>query len=139
MRARPAGVPTGGTLLFRWRSGYALAAALLLVVEVVIALFVRDGLVRPYLGDVLAVALVACALRAVLGVGSLPAALAAFGIAAMIEFGQYWRVLRMVGLEDDPLARTILGSGFDRVDFLAYAAGALCIIVVDRLWKRSKD
>ena len=38
-----------------WRPGHALAAVILLVVEVLIALSVRDRFVRPYLGDVLAV------------------------------------------------------------------------------------
>ena len=47
----------------RW--GYALAALVLFAVEVVIALFVRDAFVRPYLGDVLAVMLVYAVLRAV--------------------------------------------------------------------------
>ncbi len=42
----------------RFRKGYALAAAILLAIEILIALFVRDRLVRPYLGDALAVALV---------------------------------------------------------------------------------
>jgi hypothetical protein len=44
---------------------YAITALAIFAIEVLIALFVRDAFIRPYLGDVLAVALVHTALRAV--------------------------------------------------------------------------
>ena len=51
------------------RAAYGIAALILLVVEVLIALFVNDQFVRPYLGDVLAVVLVYASLRAVTPMG----------------------------------------------------------------------
>ncbi|MBY8335849.1 DUF2809 domain-containing protein [Alteriqipengyuania sp. NZ-12B] len=118
------------------RPGHALAAVILLVVEVLIALYVRDRFVRPYLGDVLAVMLVHCALRAVLPIGPLLAAASAFGIALVIELGQLVVILGMVGLEDNAVAATVLGSGFDPVDIACYAAGALAVLAIDRLATR---
>ncbi len=47
------------------RAAYLIAALFIFAVEVVIALYVRDDFVRPYLGDVLAVMLVYCAVRTV--------------------------------------------------------------------------
>jgi len=114
-----------------WRPRYALAAALLLAVEVVIALFVRDRFVRPYLGDVLAVMLVYCGLRAVLPLRVLPAALLAFAIGAMIEFGQAIHVLDLLGVHDR-VARVVLGGSFEWLDFVAYAAGAVAVLVIER-------
>lgn len=122
--------------MFVWRPGHALAAVILLVVEVLIALYVRDRFVRPYLGDVLAVMLVHCALRAVLPIGPLLAATSAFGIALVIELGQLVGILGMVGLEDNAVAATVLGSGFDLVDIACYAAGALAVLAIDRLATR---
>jgi hypothetical protein len=103
---------------------------------VLIALFVRDTLVRPYLGDTLAVALVYCGLRAVLPLRPGPAAVLAFAVAAAIEFGQYVDVLDMLGLRSNPIARVVLGTGFDPRDFIAYLAGALLAFGVEHLRAR---
>ncbi len=115
----------------RLHRGYALATITLLIVEILIALFVRDRIVRPYVGDTLAVILVYTGLRAVTRLSVPAATLAAFAVAVVIEFGQYFRILYMVGLGDNRLARTVLGSGFDPHDFIAYAAGALLALLVD--------
>ncbi len=115
----------------RLHRGYALATIALLIVEVGIALFVRDRIIRPYVGDTLAVLLVYTALRAVTRLSVPAAALAAFAVAVAIEFGQYVRILDQLGLGDNRLARTVLGSGFDTHDFLAYGAGALIALAVD--------
>lgn len=42
---------------------YAAATVLLTIIEVLIALYVHDDFVRPYVGDVLAVIAVYCAVR----------------------------------------------------------------------------
>jgi hypothetical protein len=120
----------------RFHPGYALVALALLLIEVAIALFVRDRFVRPYLGDTLAVILVYAALRATLRIDTVPAAATAFLIAAVIEFGQFFQVLDLLGLADNRIARTLLGYGFELKDFLAYAAGALIALAVERLRAR---
>lgn len=95
-----------------------------------IALFVRDRFVRPYLGDVLAVILVYCGLRAVLPLRPLPAALLAFAVGTVIEFGQAVHVLDLLGLHN-PAIRVVLGGSFEWLDFLAYATGAAIALLVD--------
>jgi hypothetical protein len=114
------------------RLGYAAATGIVLAVEVFIALFVRDGFVRPYVGDVLAVILVYLALRTATSLRVAPAAAAALGIAFAVELGQLVNLLDMLGLRGNRVARVILGSGFDPADLLAYAAGALCAVLVER-------
>lgn len=114
-----------------WRWGYAAAAAVLFAVEVGIALFVRDRFVRPYLGDVLAVMLVYCGLRAVLPLRPMGAAVAAFAIGALIELGQAIQVLDLLGVHSI-VVRVVLGGSFEWFDFLAYAAGAGIALLVDR-------
>ncbi|MEP9402348.1 DUF2809 domain-containing protein [Sphingomonas sp. VNH70] len=115
----------------RWHSGYAIATAALLVVEIGIALFVRDAIVRPYVGDALAVVLVHCGLRTITRLPATAAALTALLVAIVIEFGQYFNVLQATGLADSEVARTVLGSGFDPHDFIAYALGALAAWAID--------
>lgn len=104
--------------------------------EVAIALFVRDRFVRPYLGDVLAVLLVYCGLRAVLPLRVLPAAALAFAIGALIEFGQGVNLLDLLGMRDNEMIAVILGGSFEWLDFVAYAAGALIALMVERFIRR---
>ncbi len=113
------------------RPGYAGLALGLFAIEVVIALFVRDAIVRPYVGDALAVALVYCALRAMTPLSLWPALALSLGLACLIEFGQYLHLLDQLGLGGNAIARTILGYGFEPADFLAYAAGGAGVLVAE--------
>ncbi|MFL9840302.1 DUF2809 domain-containing protein [Sphingomonas sp. ST-64] len=122
--------------MIRFHRGYALTALALFAIEVVIALFVRDRFVRPYLGDTLAVLLVYCGLRAITRLRAAPAAVTAFGVAVMVELGQLIGILDLLGWRDSPLARTILGTGFEWKDFLAYGAGAVIAIATEAIAKR---
>ncbi|MEP9360768.1 DUF2809 domain-containing protein [Sphingomonas sp. KR3-1] len=105
-------------------------------VEVIIALFVRDRFVRPYLGDVLAVVLVYCGLRAVLPLQPVGAAILAFAIGAVLEVGQATHVLDMLGVHN-AVVRVVLGGSFEWLDFVAYAAGALLALAGERVFARS--
>jgi hypothetical protein len=116
-----------------WRPGYAVAAAALLAIEIVIAVAVHDAFVRPYLGDSLAVILVYLSLRAATRLGVLPAAAAAFATGVVIEFGQLANVTDLLGLHESVVARTVLGTGYDPRDFIAYAGGALAALSAERL------
>jgi hypothetical protein len=110
------------------RLPYAAAAAALFALETAIALFVDDRVVRPFVGDSLAVILVYCALRAVMPLGRGMALALALATAFAVEFGQLFGVLDLLGLRGNPVARVVLGTGFDPMDFIAYAAGASCVL-----------
>lgn len=119
--------------LIGFRPGYALATLALFAIEICIALFVRDAFVRPYGGDVLAVALVYCGLRAVTRLGVGAAVAIAFGIAVLVELGQLAGLLDMLGLRGNTVARVVLGGSFEWQDFVAYGAGALGVLIVERM------
>ncbi len=115
------------------RSVYLIAAIVIFAIEVLIALFVRDNFVRPYVGDVLAVALVYTALRAVTPL-SFPQALAlTLAIAVVIELAQAFGLVGALGLADNELARIVLGGVFDWHDLAAYAAGGAIIAAIETL------
>jgi hypothetical protein len=113
------------------RGAYALAALLVLGVEVVIALFVHDGFIRPYLGDALVVGLIYLVLRATTPLPVLPAVAATLTFAFTVEFAQALNLIDALGLRDNALARTILGSSYDLRDFAAYTAGGMGAVVVE--------
>ncbi|MEQ1491080.1 MAG: DUF2809 domain-containing protein [Terricaulis sp.] len=115
------------------KSGYLIAAIILFAIEVLIALFVRDNFIRPYIGDVLAVALVYTALRAATPLKLVPALATTLAIAFAIEIAQALNVLDAVGLRDNTIARTILGGVFDWFDLVAYTAGAAIIVAIEQI------
>lgn len=116
---------------------YGSMAAGVLTAEIIIALFVDDWLVRPLVGDALAVIFVYLGLRATLPIRVLPAVLLALSAATLVELGQRFGILRILGLETNQLARVILGSSYDTRDFLAYTVGAGCAVLGEALRKPS--
>ena len=117
------------------RLAYAIAAAVL-ATEVGIAVYVHDSLVRPYIGDVLAVILVYLGLRAVTPLSVRMAVLLSLAIATVIEFAQLFHVLNAVGLGHSRVARIVLGGAFDLEDLACYGAGAAVVLAAEYLRKR---
>ena len=108
-----------------------------LLVEVGIALFVHDAVIRPYVGDFLAVGLVYCFLRSVLKPAVLPLAFLALLVAYAVEVGQYFQVLDWLGLRHSRVARVLLGTAFSWLDLLTYTAGFGAILGVEKLRGRA--
>ncbi|NBW10589.1 MAG: DUF2809 domain-containing protein [Caulobacteraceae bacterium] len=117
------------------RGFYALAALIVFGIEVVIALFVHDGFVRPYLGDALVIGLIYLVLRAVTPLPVLPAVAATLAFAFAVEFAQALNLIDALGLRSNALARTVLGSSYDLRDFVAYAAGGMGVIALEAVRK----
>lgn len=105
------------------RGFWCAAFALLLAAEVSIALFVRDAFVRPYLGDVLAIVLLCCFGRGVLGIRGKWLVPAVTALGALAECLQYFHLADRLGLPKGSVLRILLGSTFDWADLLCYLAG----------------
>lgn len=118
--------------------GYAIIAGALFVIEFTIALFVRDSFVRPVLGDVLAVMLVYCAVLAVFDLHRVAVALFGFAVGVTVEVLQYCNALTVLGLQQNPVARVVLGTTFSWGDIVAYAAGAGVALGADTVWRRDR-
>ena len=117
----------------RLRMGYGLAALLILVAEVLIALFVRDAFIRPYGGDILVTLLICCAIRVILPRGCrLPIAGGVLLFAILVEVGQYFGLVYLLGLGHIEFFRILIGTGFSWWDMLCYAAGCGVFLGVDR-------
>ena len=106
-----------------------LAAALgIFLIEVLIARFAHDTVVRPLLGDVLVIALIYCVVRGVLALPVRGTVLGVFLFACAIELGQAVQLVTRLGLEHNQLARIVVGTSYDPRDFAAYALGALLVL-----------
>ncbi len=111
---------------------YLLLTLLLLLVEVVIAFYVHDNFIRPYVGDVLVVILMYTFIKTFLNIRPLTAGLAVLGIAFAIEFLQMINFIGVLGLEDSLAARLILGTSFHWADLLAYTIGVGLTLILEK-------
>lgn len=113
------------------RIKYAAIFIILLCIEVIIALFVHDNIIRPYVGDMLVVILIYFALRIIIPRGFNLLPLWVFLFAAFIEVLQYFNFVKIIGLGDSAFFRILLGSTFDIKDILCYGVGAAFLFIYD--------
>ena len=116
---------------------YALLFCLLLVIEILIALFVRDRWLRPYGGDILVTVLICAAVRILFPTGVRFLPLWVFLFAAAVEIGQYFDFVTLLGLGNIAFFRILLGSTFSVADLLCYAAGCVLFWAGEKLLRRS--
>ena len=118
----------------RLRMGYGLAALLILVIEVLIALFVRDRFIRPYGGDILVTLLICCVIRVILPRGyRLPMGGGVLAFAILVEIGQYFDFVALMGLGNSRFFRILLGSTFSPADIVCYGVGCALFALLETL------
>lgn len=115
---------------------YLAAFSILLLIEVLIAVFVRDRFVRPYLGDALVIPVLYCLIRAFWSRPPRLLPLWVFLFAALVELGQLFGLVERLHLERSAILRIALGSTFDPADILCYAAGALLLFAWQAIERR---
>ncbi|OPZ87977.1 MAG: hypothetical protein BWY74_03269 [Firmicutes bacterium ADurb.Bin419] len=117
---------------------YLTAFLLLFVTEVLIALFVKDKIIRPFIGDVLVIILMYTFIRGIIKktIKGLPVYL--FIFAGLVEVSQYFHLVDRLNLRNNRLMATIMGTSFDIRDILCYLAGTIMLIIWERL-EKSKD
>jgi len=110
-----------------------IAFIFLLIIEIGIALFVNDTIIRPYIGDVLVIILMYTLIRGIVykSIKYLPAYL--FFFALIVELAQYYRVLNMLHLQDNEIISTIIGASFDVKDILCYLIAAVILVIWEKI------
>jgi hypothetical protein len=124
--------------MLTFNKNYFSSAVLIFCIEVFIALYVDDNFVRPYFGDVLVVILIYCFLKSFLRLPVLLAVIFVLAFAFTIEFFQFFDIVEKLGLEKSRIARTVIGTSFAWHDILAYIAGAVVVIVVEKYGLRKQ-
>ena len=122
--------------MFRSSRPHFLVALLILVIEILIALFVRDAYIRPHGGDLLVMGLMYFALRSVLNARPALILLATLVFAFGVEFLQASGLLHHLGWSNDPLAVILLGNTFQWMDLLMYLLGGALAWAVDQRFFR---
>lgn len=108
--------------------------AILFAIVVIIALFFRDDLIRPLLGDVLIVMVIAYFVHAFIAVPLRKVAIGTLIFACLIEFLQFLNLIDILGWRNSHLAHLTIGSTFDWRDLVAYTLGiAIVLLTANRL------
>ena len=118
--------------MLKFNLRYFLLTILLFVIEVLIALFLNDPIIRPYGGDVLVVMLVYCFVKSFVDFPIVPTTLGVLLFAFSIELLQYLRLVELLGWQDNKLATTLIGYSFSWVDMACYVIGAGLILLFER-------
>ena len=113
---------------------YAVLFVLLMLIEIYIAAFVTNVFVRSYLGDVFITLLICFFVQAVIPkkISLLPIWVFLFALA--VEIGQYFDVVKLLGLDDYKLISVWFGRCYSFYDVICYAVGCLIFVVVDFLF-----
>jgi glucose-6-phosphate-specific signal transduction histidine kinase len=118
--------------LLKFRPLYFIITILLFIIEVLIALFLHDEIIRPYVGDFLVVILIYCFLRSFLNVAVLPTAIFVLVFSYTLEVLQYFNLVELLGLQQYKLARIVIGTSFEWIDLLAYTLGVIFVLYLEK-------
>ncbi|MBE9835491.1 DUF2809 domain-containing protein [Campylobacter concisus] len=105
---------------------------MILVIEIYIAIFIKGGFIRHYIGDVLATAMLYAFGRAIFRVAPINLAIFVFAISLFIEALQYLKILEILAVKSSIL-RIIFGGTFDWADIICYLAGCILAYMFENL------
>ena len=118
--------------MFRFHLKYFLIFISIFIVEVSIALFIKDNFIRPYFGDFLVIFLVYYFLLSFINADKNKIALGVLVFAFTVEIIQYFQVLLYFNLEKKRILRIVAGNTFSLEDLIIYTLAFFTIIYFNR-------
>ena len=123
----------------RLRLIYGVLFFVIFTIEILIALFVRDGFVRPYIGDMLVTVLICLFARILIPEKVKVVPILVFVFSAFVEIGQYFDFVKLLGLDDNVFISTLLGRTFSVTDLICYGVGCVLFTIFDYIIKRKSE
>lgn len=115
------------------RIPYISGFIILVIIEVLIALFLHGGFIRFYFGDVIVVWVVYCFVQIFISekFNEYLTALGVMLFSFIVEFLQYIHIVDILGLGNIKFFRTLIGTSFSPIDLICYTAGTavICIFI----------
>ena len=116
------------------RIKYITIFAITFILEVIIAKYVHDKIIRPYIGDVLVVICLYTFAKSIF----LDKIKLLSLYVLIVEILQYFNYAQIL-FGDNKIAKTLLGSSFDIKDILCYVVGYLIIILIEKISHERKE
>ena len=120
------------------RIKYITIFAITFILEVIIAKYVHDKIIRPYIGDVLVVICLYTFAKSIFLDKIKLLSLYVLILAVIVEILQYFNYAQIL-FGDNKIAKTLLGSSFDIKDILCYVVGYLIIILIEKISHERKE
>lgn len=117
------------------RIKYLIGFIIILIVEVFIALYVHDNVIRPYVGDILVIICIYLLLRIIIPEKIKYLSLYVLILAILVEIMQYFNFTDMLSAQNKIL-KIALGSTFDINDIVCYVIGYIIIILFEQFERR---
>ena len=115
---------------------YIISFFIVLLAEILIALYVHDRFIRPYFGDVLITVLVGCFVRIFFPIKIRALPICVFLFAVTVEIGQYFNYVELLGLGDIQFFRTWMGTSFSFYDIICYGVGCVAFFGIEQFLHR---
>lgn len=110
---------------------YIIITLILFLTEVLIAFYLKSGFIRHTFGDFLVVILIFYFFKSFLSINSLKLAFLVLLFAFIVEFLQPTNYLELFNLQNNQLAKLVLGSTFHISDLVAYNLSILSVLFFD--------
>jgi DNA integrity scanning protein DisA with diadenylate cyclase activity len=123
-------------MAFRFNKWYLCAFIIVLIIEIIIGVFVHDNFIRPYVGDVLVTVLIYCFIKSFIANELKLLPLYIFIFACLVEIGQYFNLVDLLGLGNNRIARIIIGAYFDLMDIVCYLVGCIGLFLFQIVKRR---
>ena len=118
------------------RVGYLIGLIVLLALESLIAIYVHDQFIRPYIGDILVVIVIYCMIKVIITKRHILMPVWIFIFSVCIEVLQYLKVVEILGLGDNKFFKIIIGATFDWKDIICYGIGCFLIALYEWFIRR---
>lgn len=125
--------------MIQFRRNYFIATVFVFLTEVLIAKYLNDDFIRPYVGDTIATIFVYLFLMSFIRIKGNWAVLIALLFSYLIEFSQHVNLIGFLGLSENKAAILLIGKNASWEDIIAYTAGALIILFSSKLSKLTSN
>lgn len=121
------------------RAVYLTGFFTLLIIEILIAKFVHDDFIRPYLGDFLVVILIYTFLMSISNTPVLKGLVIVLIFSFAVEFFQLVNIVKLLQYQPPRIIMIMLGSSFSAWDLLAYSLGILSTGMLEYIFGPVKE
>lgn len=121
---------------FRFHLPSLLLFLLFFLIELVIALYINDAFIRPFGGDILVIPLLYYFIKSVIETSTNRLIIAVVLFAFVIEFSQYFELIKVLGLERSHFWQMIIGTSYHWLDLVCYVAGGILTFFMEKMIKK---
>ena len=119
------------------KRNYLIGFFSLLIIEILIAIFIKDDFIRPYLGDFLVVIMLYCFLMGISRFAIYKSLFIVLVFSFTIEFLQLIDIPKLLQYQPPKPIMIILGNSFSVWDLVAYLLGLISCLIIEILKNRT--